>query len=196
MHIDESILNTYGAVITKHKKGEIIFEEGSTPRFYYQVKTGCIKMISTNEEGRVFTQGVFGENQSFGEPPLLLNQAYPSSAISGESTTLIKISQEKFLKLLDNNPQIAKTLLFIFAERIYSKATIAQILVCHSPEEKIICFFNKLKRDAKVTSDFVIPLTRQEIADSIGLRVETVIRCLIKLSNLKKVTITNHKVIY
>ena len=52
--IDESILIAYKAEEQSLKKGEMLFMEGETPRYYYQIKTGEIKVSNYNEEGKEF----------------------------------------------------------------------------------------------------------------------------------------------
>jgi CRP-like cAMP-binding protein len=98
--------------------------------------------------------------------------------------------------VLDDYPAIAKAMLTIFAYRIYDKAATAQILISHTPEEKIAGFLKKIKEAAKAEGPYLIPYTRQQIADFTGLRVETVIRALIKLEKEKKLQIIHHKVYY
>jgi CRP-like cAMP-binding protein len=49
------------------------------------------------------------------------------------------------------------------------------------------------KRQGAIFSDMPVSYTRQEIANMLGLRVETVIRALTSLKMSKKVAIRNHK---
>ena len=39
MQIDENILITWGAVVKKYNKNEIIFDEGALAQFYFQIKS-------------------------------------------------------------------------------------------------------------------------------------------------------------
>jgi CRP-like cAMP-binding protein len=49
-------------------------------------------MCCFSGEGRIFTQGVFGENESFGEPPLFLSEPYPACAIAESETVILQLS--------------------------------------------------------------------------------------------------------
>ena len=75
------LLEKYGALKKSFDKNEIIFEEGNLPTHYYQIISGEIKMSNYNDDGREFIQGIFYKKQSFGEPPLFLNQDYPANAV-------------------------------------------------------------------------------------------------------------------
>ena len=145
MQIDFNILMTYGAVACKVNKGELVFSEGTTPVHYYQVVEGCIKVFTSNNKGKEFIQGIFSDGQSFGEPPLLINKLYPSSAQATMASVVVKISREKLMDIFNDYPQMLQNLFFKFADRLYQKSISAQILVSRTPEEKIIQFLENFK---------------------------------------------------
>lgn len=196
MMIDYNILITYGGVSKKVSKGEMIFEEGAAPRFFYQIVRGEVKLFSTNSEGKILMQGLLQEGQSFGESSLLLDKVYPTTAQATKSGVIVRISKENILNILTDFPELAINLLQNFAEKIYDKATAAQIWVSHTPEEKIQLFLNKHMASKHTTETKLVPFTRQQIADYTGLRVETVIRTLKRMASSGSVQIVNHKLYY
>jgi CRP-like cAMP-binding protein len=195
MQIDLDLLFTWGAIAKEYKKNEIIFHEEESANFYYQIIDGCVRMFNSNEEGKEFTQGYFKCGQSFGEPPLFIDQVYPSTAVAFKDSKLIKISKEKFFKILDEYPFIQKGFLNLLAERIYTKSKTTKDIVNQKPEFRIIAFLNAHK-NSECSKKELVPYTRQEIANFTGLRVETVIRELSRLSKTDKVEIINHKLYY
>ncbi|HQD09666.1 MAG TPA: Crp/Fnr family transcriptional regulator [Flavihumibacter sp.] len=195
MHIDYDILVTYGGIVRKYDKGAILFREGDTPCYFYQLVEGKVKMFSTNSEGKDLIQGNFTAGESFGEPPLIINKDYPSTAQTCSEAIIIRISKERLLSILHDYPDLQLKMLYAFAERIYSKANAAQILLCKSAEEKIVNYLHLLK-GGKQREPILINKTRQEIAESTGLRVETVIRTLLKMEAEQKVKIIDHKIYY
>ena len=90
-----------------YKKGEAIYHPDTQPRAVYFIKTGKVKMVTVNNDGQEFIQGIFYKGQSFGEPPLFLSQKYPASAIAVEETELFLLSKPCFMKLLEENPLIS-----------------------------------------------------------------------------------------
>lgn len=194
MTIDYNILIAYGGFVRKFEKGEIVFHEGTDPFFFYQVVEGGIKVFSSSKEGKELIQGIFKEGESFGEPPLLLGKKYPSTAQAIIPSVVIKIPREKLMYIFKDYPELAVNLLFNFAERIYYKATSAQIWISQTPEQKITHFLNRLKGNVKSMEKTLVPHTRQQIADCTGLRVETVIRTLGQMSREGKVNIVDRKV--
>jgi CRP/FNR family transcriptional regulator len=196
MGTDIDLLIAHGATSKKYKKGESIFEEGNLPNYFYQILQGEVLVYCTNTEGKELIHGIFKSGDSFGEPPLFLDYVYPSSAKAQSDCVVLRILKEKFMPLLDEHPSIFKRLLIVFASRIYNKTILSQILLCHTPEQKILMFLNRHKEINGIKEKTLIPYTRQQIADITGLRVETVIRTLRKLDDAKKVEIINHKLHY
>ncbi len=195
MQIDIDLLFTYGGIAKGYKKNETIFHEEELGNFYFQIIEGSVKMFNSNEEGKEFTQGYFTDGHSFGEPPLLIDQPYPSSAVAFQDSKIIKLSKDKFLRILEEYPTIQKNLLNLMARRIHSKAMTTKDIVNQKPEYRIVSFLNAHKNQ-DINSRELVVFTRQEIANFTGLRVETVIRALTKMSKEQTVQIINHKIYY
>jgi CRP-like cAMP-binding protein len=197
MQIDLDLLYSWGAVAKKYKKNEIIFDEEETANFYYQILDGSVRMYNSNDEGKEFTQGIFCKGDGFGEPPLFINETYPSKAITIQDSTILKLSKDKFFKILDEYPSIQKYFLVLLAQKIHSKSKTSKEIINQKPEFRIIAFLNSFKKKSGSANEkILIPYTRQEIANYTGLRVETVIRVFSKMKESNKVEIINHKIYY
>lgn len=197
MQIDLDLLYSWGAVAKKYKKNEVVFDEDEVANFYYQILDGSVRMYNSNDEGKEFTQGIFGKGDGFGEPPLFINETYPSKAITILDSTIVKLSKDKFIKILDEYPSIQKFFLVLLAEKIHSKSKISKEIINQKPEHRIIAFLNTFKKKLGNSNEKVmIPYTRQEIANYTGLRVETVIRVFAQMNKNSKVEIINHKIYY
>ena len=195
MQIDLDLLYTWGAISKEFKKNDVIISEDEVAHFYYQVVEGCVRMFNSNDDGKEFTQGYFCNGQSFGEPPLFINERYPATAVAFQDSKIIKLSKEKFLKILDDYPSIQKKFLNLMAHRIHSKAKTAKYIINQKPEFRILAFLNANKKGNGDHKELV-PFTRQEIANFTGLRVETVIRVISKMKANKKIDIVNHKIYF
>lgn len=198
MHIDINLLYSFGAVNKRYTKGEIIFREGEQPIFYYQIIDGSARMFNTNDDGKEFTQEIFNQGCSFGEPPLFSDNRYPCTAIAYENCEVIKLSKLLFFELIDTHPELAKGIITLFAKRINARLETVKNLINQKPEFRIAAFLNSHKTNSNFLGKhkLFIPFTRQEIANFTGLRVETVIRTLQKMKEEKKVEIINHKIYY
>jgi len=195
--IAPELLEKYGALKKSFDKNEIIFVEGNLPAHYYQIISGEVKMSNYNDDGREFIQGIFYKGQSFGEPPLFLNQNYPANAIAVDESVILLLSKSNFLKLLEENPAISLKVIENLAQRLYYKSVMAAEMSTQEPEHRVlklidhgIAYFN-FKKDA---NGYLINFTRQQIGDLTGLRVETVIRTIKALEKKGLLKIINRKV--
>jgi CRP-like cAMP-binding protein len=194
MPISSDSLFAWGGIAKKYKKNEPIFQEGEHAFFYYQIIEGQVKLNNVYNDGSEFIQGIFHEGQGFGEPPLFIDEPYPSTAIAQKDSVIIKLSKSSFLKMLEDDPTIQFNLLKVFSRRIYNKSVTTRELIHNPPEFRIMAFLNSLrKNNGTIRNRQYVPHTRQEIANFTGLRVETVIRALKKMESEKQVEIINHK---
>jgi len=177
------------------EKNEFLFKQGNRAEFYYQVFSGSIKMNNYNDDGKEFIQGIFYKNQSFGEPPLFEDCEYPANAVSLEKSTLIKISKNNFFLLLEKYPKITINITKSIAKRLRYKAIMAAEISSEEASHRILTLLKYVKESLINKSEICeISLTRQQIGDLTGLRVETVIRSIKQLEKKGKVQIVNKKI--
>ncbi len=186
---------SYGAVQKIYKKNEVIFNENDRAAFFFMILEGSVRMFNRNEEGKEFIQGYFTTGQSFGEPPLFINERYPTTASCIKETTVLKLSKENFFLLLNEHPKLQMLFITILSKRIVGKAKSSKDIINQNTKQKIISFFNDQK-DTQTKERVLIPYTRQEIANFTGLRVETVIRICSKLKTEKIIDIVDHKIYF
>lgn len=197
MQIDINLLLVWGAVSTRFRKGETIFNEGERAMFYYQIQEGEVNMVNISNEGKEFVQGMFKSGSGFGEPPLFIDEVYPASAVAVTNSIILKISKDKLFRMLQESPVLQLDFIKILSRRIYDKTITVREIVNDSPDELILAFLESMKK--RLTTDqsrALVDFTRQEIANCTGLRVETVIRTLKNLEKQGKVEIVNHKLWY
>ncbi|WP_246147002.1 Crp/Fnr family transcriptional regulator [Seonamhaeicola marinus] len=176
------------------QKNDMVFNEGETPNYYYQIKNGSIKMYNLTEDGKEFVQGYFNDNESFGEPPLFGDYKYPAAALCNAETKVYQLPKDKFFELLKAHPEIHLKFTKLLCKRMVYKAKIAREISIYPPEHRIISLLKHLKDNSKEEGTFEVNLTRQQISELTGLRVETVIRAIKKLEKEHKLTIKNRKV--
>jgi CRP-like cAMP-binding protein len=201
--IDLLILKKYGAKEIQLKKDDVIFREEEEALNYFQIARGSIKMITNSPDGKEFIQGVFNANDSFGEPPLFCNFPYPSTASAIEPSTIIKLNKESFFRLLQENFDVHLRLDQVLCQRLRYKSMVLSEISSYDPEHRIMSLITYFKNDAsasakqenkKAGEQFIVPFTRQQIADMSGLRVETVIRAVKKMEAEGKIKIIGRKI--
>lgn len=199
------VLMKYGAKEINLKKDDVIFREGDEALNYFQIEEGSVKMITNSEDGQEFIQGIFKVGDSFGEPPLFSSFPYPSTATALEATVITKLSKDHFLNLLKENFEIHLNLDKILCQRLKYKSMILSEISFYDPEHRIMSLLKYLKEDSergtssmngmtRSNHTYVVPFTRQQIADMSGLRVETVIRTVKKMESDGKLQLDGRKI--
>lgn len=195
--INEELLQEFGAIIKEYSKNEIIFNQDESARNYYQIINGAVKMNNFNDDGKEFIQGIFYKKQSFGEPPLFIDVKYPANAETLSESSILVLPKANLLKLLYQHPEIHLNITKSLANRLYFKAIIASEISSQEPEHRVLRFIDYLKDDVhKIRGKFTFKVdhTRQQIADILGLRVETVIRAVKNLEAKNEIQIIKRKV--
>lgn len=195
--IPDEILTRFSAQKKAYAKGQHLFNENGHASYYFQVITGEVKMYNFNQDGKEFIQGIFMQNDSFGEPPLLNGKRYLTHAVAITDSELWVLPKAGFLKMLAEVPETALAVCTRLADRLYYKSLMSMEISFEEPEHRLLRFFDFLKRDvAKLSAadSYMIDLTRQQLADLTGLRVETVIRAVKALEKKRQVVIKDRKI--
>lgn len=194
--INQDLLIQFGGEIRNLKRGEIIFEIGHFPIYYYQIIEGKVKMNNFSEEGKEFIQNFFIKGQSFGEPPLFIDEPYPANAIAVTNGKIIQISKVSFYKLLHSRPEVSLEVNKSLARRLYYKSIMAPEISSQNPERRLVKLFDYLRsHNQNNEPEYLIDLSRQQLGDLTGLRVETVIRTIKLLEKKGELEIRSGKVI-
>ncbi len=194
--IPKEILLESGALIKTFEKGGFIFTKGNTAKNFYQIVSGEVKMNNFNNDGREFIQGIFKRGDSFGEPPLLIDRVYPANAQVIKEAKILILPVAKFKKLL-LNPEISLEISKTFAKRLHYKAIVAVEMSSERAEHRILSvldYFKTYTRKNPSDKPYKIELTRQELANLTGLRVETAIRAIKSLEKKGAVKLINRKI--
>jgi len=194
--ISESLLKEYGARTESFDSKETIIQQGYAARNFYQIKSGYIQVTSINEDGKSFTQHIFREGESFGEPALFTDIPYPGSAITLVKSKIIILPKENFFQLLDDHPRFYRTIIKRLSIRLHYKSLISQVITNQQANQRVLTLIDYMKEKENLSAKeiYKVPLTRQQLADLIGLRVETVIRTIQQLKQEGEVEIKAGKI--
>ncbi|AYZ12074.1 Crp/Fnr family transcriptional regulator [Chryseobacterium arthrosphaerae] len=196
--IIEQLLISFGAETKNYKAGDIIFREEEFPLYYYQIKTGKIKLNNYTEDGKEFIQNIFSDGHSFGESLLFVDRPYPMNAVAMDESVIFRMPRQNFLNLIRDNPEISLNIYQCLAERMYYKYIMFYNLSFQNPVSKLKLLMDYLKsyHEDKAPYSFQVPLTRQQLASLTGLCVETVIRTIKQMEKEKIVKIEKRKIYY
>ncbi|WP_330747004.1 Crp/Fnr family transcriptional regulator [Chryseobacterium sp. CP-77] len=198
MSINENLLITYGAHYVEYGVDQIIFDEGNIPKFYYQVVEGIVELKNYQEEGREFIHNILSSGQCFGESLLFNERTYPMTAVAQTPCKILRLSKRIFLELLQQNPEVSLSIFKCLSERLYYKYIMLYNISSHNPSQQLKALLDYYQdynfNDSEQSNK--IPLTRKQLANLTGLRVETVIRSIKKMEKDQKLKIKKGKIYY
>lgn len=196
--IDIDTLLTLGATYKKVAAEEVIFTEGAPCSFYHQLVSGSVRWVNIDDNGTEFIQNIIEPGECFGEMPLFDNGPYAASAIANTESVIIRLHQSFFSQLLSERPDIHLAFSKMMSERLRFKFLLLKELANHNPEKSISTLLSHLKSKKRniCTICNKVNLTRQQIANMTGLRVETVIRTIRHLHDKGELVIEKGKVYY
>lgn len=88
----------------KFRKGDVIIQEGSTGSVAYVVKSGQVE-VSKQVEGEKIVLSVLGPGSILGEMGLVDDKPRSATVVALEDTEMKVITRDRFVSMLEKNPQ-------------------------------------------------------------------------------------------
>ncbi len=182
-----------GFSLKTYPVSSVVYEPGMLPRFVYFIKAGEVRMVTVSEGGKEFIQGIFKAGQYFGEPALIVNRPYLAYTIANKNSEIISVSKIDFFNLLKDDSDFSMGLIKVLSNRLFYKSMMLEELANEKAEHRLETIIKYLFLD--MSSGEILKVTRQDLADMTGLRVETVIRGVKLLANKGLISLSRGKII-
>lgn len=168
--------------------GEPLFHEGDPAVEVFTVTSGMLKLSKLLPDGRRQVTGFLMAGDYLG---LAFAERYICSAEAVTPVRLCRFARSAFLKLLDQFPALEKALLGRAATELAAAQQQMLLLGRKSAHERIASFVLQLaERQATKEGQWIdVPMTRTDIADYLGLTIETVSRTLTSLRKAGLITV-------
>ena len=168
--------------------GQAIVWGGDPMEFVASVVTGTATISSTMEDGRTQTLGLLLPSDFIGRPG---RDYAPYDVTAVTDVVLCCFRRKPFERLIEDIPHIAQRLLEMSLDELDAARDWMLLLGRKTAREKIasfLCLVARRSNDAKSSKvpralTITLPLTREAIAEYLGLTLETVSR---QFSNLKR----------
>lgn len=196
MMINTDLLIAWGAAYKKVRAGEVIFNEGSDAHFYHQLESGSVKWLNIGDDGEEFIHNIIIPGECFGEMPLFDKEPYAASAVAEKDSVILRLHECTFQQLLKEHPEILLLFTKLLSQRLRYKFLFSREVASHSPEHTITTMLSHFKKDNHHICNNCnqLKLTRQQLADMTGMRVETIIRTMRAMHEKGKLKIEKGRV--
>lgn len=162
----------------------VLYKAGEVAETFAIVLTGAFKLVRSTPRGDDAIVYFATPGEVIGGLVMLKpNAAFPVSAVALGASTALTLPRSTYLKSWIANASVQSKL----NSTLYSRMSVLQEDKANSKlslQKRVASLLLTLldKQPASDTARLPIPLTRQEIADSVGSTVESVIRCMSELS--------------
>jgi len=178
------------SLIEKHKipkktfnKKEYIFTEDALPYYIYYLQSGRVKVSYTKEINKEITTQLIGEKQFFGLDEVLNASPYSCSASALEESCVYLIEKDIFLNfLIKNKPQLM-AINNVFINRIKDLENRLFESAYMSVRKRVANTLLWLHNHYQGITQF--SLSREELANIVGISPESAIRTLSDFKNQK-----------
>ena len=176
--------------------GQTIFREGDVARSAFGLSQGVVRSYRLLPDGRRQVVA-FALPGDFLAMPLGDRFSFSGDAV-GE-VSICRFPREELKHLILTNPGIMRQLIEFAANELQSAQDQLTLLGNNSAEERVFSFLvNWRRRVARLTppsQTVPLPMRRQDIADFLGLKLETVSRTFAKLEQRNAIRIVPHGVV-
>jgi CRP/FNR family transcriptional regulator len=178
--------------------------EGESADYLFNLTEGTVKLYKLLADGRQQITGFLFPGDFLGLPAAG-RYAYSAEAIT--AVTFCRFDRKKLERLLDDFPRMERRLLGIASNELAAAQDQMLLLGRKTAREKVASFLLMLARRSSQPAAKAAPLalvmTRTDIADYLGLTIETVSRCfsqfrkekLIELPSSDRVVFTDRAVL-
>ena len=198
--IDDADLEKLSAasVTVSVQPGHTFIEEGDPAEHFFNVTAGTAKLYKLLPDGRRQVTGFAGVGYFLG---LAVSSSYAFSAEALEPVKVCRFSRAKLRGLLDDFPALEKKLLEVASNELVVAQEQMLLLGRKTARERLASFLiaraNLIphcpgRGSVSVAERIHLPMTRSDIADYLGLTIETVSRTLSKFRGEKLIEIPNN----
>ncbi|MTW17690.1 helix-turn-helix domain-containing protein [Rhodoplanes serenus] len=172
------VLDTLGVRMSYGRNAEI-FGEGEPTAYVYRVVSGAARTYKVLDDGRRQISAFYLPGEVFG---LDAAETHHCSAETVARSVLLVVKRSAILSLAETEHRTAHLLWALTARELQRVQTHMLVLI-RSAQERVACFLLEMAERMGVVDQVELPMSRQDIADYLGLTIETISRTLTQLES-------------
>jgi CRP/FNR family transcriptional regulator, nitrogen fixation regulation protein len=168
-----------------------IFGEGNPADYLYCVVRGSVRTFKVFSDGRRQISGFYLPGDVFG---FEFADTYSCSAEAVADTRLRAISRSTLAARTDRDPAIAGELLVLTAFEL-KRTQERVLLLAKTAQERVASFLVEMEERGGGGNAIHLPMSRQDIADYLGMTIETVSRTLASLEKCSAIRVWGRRIV-
>ena len=157
-------------------KGQVLFFQSDPSELAYIVRSGTISIVLNAPDGREMVINEMRRGDLFGELGILTNKNRSTSAMARSNSVLLVIPRRAFLRVVDNEPPLARRMLELTASRLQMSSERESALVFMDAQARLAHLLLELEKQELDTG--YITISQDELAHRTGLIRQTVAKAL------------------
>jgi CRP/FNR family transcriptional regulator, nitrogen fixation regulation protein len=166
-----------------------IFGENEPAEYVYKVVSGGVRTYKILSDGRRQVGGFYLPDDIFG---LQFDEEHTFSAEAITDTKVLVVKRSALTSLAGRDASIGKELLSVTSRELRRMQDRVLLLV-KSAQERVASFLLEMAERACVNNVVELPMSRQDIADYLGLTIETVSRTLTGLETTAAIEVPSSR---
>ena len=169
-------MHLMGATMSYPRDSEI-FGENEPADYLYKVVSGSVRTYRILSDGRRQVGGFYLPGDIFG---LEFAEEHTLSAEAVSDAKVLVVKRSALTTLAGRDPSVAQQL-FALTGRELHRVQDRTLLLIKNARERVASFLLEMVARASENNTIELPMSRQDIADYLGLTIETVSRTLTSL---------------
>ena len=157
-----------------------IYGEGEPAEYLYKVIKGAVRISKLLDDGRRQVTVFHLPGEIFG---LELGKEHRFSAEAISESSILVVKRSTVLALAGRDGEVARQLWTLTADALQCVQDHMLVLGCMNAKERVASFLLQLAKRVSGGDELELPMSRQDIADYLGLTIETVSRTMTQLEN-------------
>ncbi|OFX06619.1 MAG: transcriptional regulator, partial [Alphaproteobacteria bacterium RIFCSPHIGHO2_12_FULL_66_14] len=166
---------TLPGVTRKLTRGEELFAEGDASEFFYKVVSGTVRTYKLLSDGRRQIDEFHLAGDIFGLEP---GEQHRFSAEAVEDASVVMFRRRRFAAIAQEDPSLGDQVMASLMHNLERAHDHMMLLGRKSAQERIATFLLDMSKRIAKGDSFDLPMQRSDIADHLGLTIETVSRTL------------------
>jgi len=180
-----------------YKKNDHLYRQGDEFKSVYAVRSGSFKSYVLSDSGQGRVTGFFLPGEIIGMDGIASHQ-YANSIQAMEHSSICEIPFSQLEKLSHQLPNLQHHFFAIMGNEIAKDQQIHTLLCSYTAEERTASFLlglsSRFARVALSPVRFLLPMTRGDIGEYLGLTVETVSRIFTALQKKGLIAVNNREI--
>jgi CRP/FNR family transcriptional regulator, nitrogen fixation regulation protein len=163
-----------------HARNAEIFGEGEPAEYIYKVVSGAVRGYKLLDDGRRQVAAFHMPGEVFG---LEIGAEHRFSAEAIVDTVVLFVRRSAILSAAARDSDIARQLWTLTAQDLQRVQEHMLVLGCMNAKQRVASFLLQMARRGPESNEIELPMSRQDIADYLGLTIETVSRTMSQLEH-------------